>query len=717
MIEVEGEANRIDIFVQRVRQDCPASAEIQTLDSVDCSPKGFSSFEIRPSEEGGAKTVWVVPDLATCALCREEVLDPKQRRYRYPFTNCASCGPRFSLVESLPYDRNHTTMKRFPLCAECRQEYQDPADRRFHAQPIACAACGPHLELWDGNGRSIRSRESALLEAARAIQEGHIVAVKGLGGFQLMVDATNTHAIQKLRARKHRPEKPFAVMFPELTSLTEECEVSLEEKRLFLSATSPIVLVKRKRWALPSILAPENPWLGALLPTTPLHVLLLKALGVPVVATSGNLSEEPICTDEHEALTRLKDVADFFLVHNRGIVQAMDDSVAKVVMGRVQVLRGARGYAPLKIPLEKEGPALLAVGGHLKNTLALMVGHSIVASQHLGDLDSEPALKNFQKTQKLFFDLYQFNPQVVVCDSHPDYLSTHQAEQMNIPVIKVQHHHTHIVSCMAEHRLEGPVLGVSWDGSGHGGDGSLWGGEFLCATRSGYERVGFFRRFRLPGGEQAVHEPRRAALGVLYEIFGREVLAKRELMGPHVFSQTEWRTLVSLLMGRVNSPQTSSVGRLFDAVASIVNLRHKCSFEGQAALALESVAMHQLAEPYPFLLNKGKEGLYEVDWEPLVLNILSDLKDGRPVGVLSRRFHQTLAKIILEVAKHVGEKRVVLSGGCFQNGLLLEQASDCLQGEGYDVYWPSRIPPNDGGLSIGQAAIAAKLMSGLGMTV
>jgi hydrogenase maturation protein HypF len=512
---------------------------------------GYSTFEIRHSEDSGAKTALVLPDIATCPDCLREIFDPNNRRYLYPFTNCTNCGPRFSIIEALPYDRPNTTMKSFVMCLDCLAEYHHPANRRFHAQPNACARCGPRLELWDKEGLPLAAKHDALFDAVDALLRGMIVAVKGMGGFHLMVDATNAEAVRRLRQRKHREEKPFALMYPSLDAIKQHCDVSKLEERLLLSPESPIVLLKSKSpksevqgsksevqspsCRLASSVAPNNPYLGVMLPYTPLHHLLLHELGLPVVATSGNLSDEPICIDEHESLQRLGDIADIFLVHNRPIARHVDDSIVRVMMGRELVLRRARGYAPLPIHLQQPTSPVLAVGAHLKNTIALAAGQDIFVSQHLGDLETAPAYEAFQRVIGDFKKLYEVQPAVVVCDLHPEYLSTKFAKQYEatdrslesnkderasifqrpaspkkVEVVGVQHHFAHVAACMAENELEGPVLGVSWDGTGYGLDGTIWGGEFLCATPT-CSSVRRFRTFRLPGGERAIKEPRRIA--------------------------------------------------------------------------------------------------------------------------------------------------------------------------------------------------------------
>jgi len=593
-IEVEGSQRTLDAFLLRVEKEKPPRSFIQSLEYSFLDPVGYAAFEIHHSDGSGEKTALVLPDIATCPDCLREVFDPADRRYHYPFTNCTNCGPRFSIIEALPYDRPNTTMKSFVMCNECQAEYENPLDRRFHAQPNACPACGPHLELWDGAGKVLASHREALLIATGAIRQGAIVAVKGLGGFHLMADARNEEAVQRLRQRKHREEKPFALMFPTLESVKEQCEVSELEERLLCSPESPIVLLRRQHSALrtphsalsPAV-APGNPYLGIMLPYTPLHHLLMAELGFPVVATSGNRSDEPICTDEHEALQRLGEIAEDFLVHDRPIARHVDDSIVRIMMGRELVLRRARGYAPLPISLKQSMPPLLAVGAHLKNTVATSVEREVFVSQHIGDLETAQAFDAFRKVITSFKQLYDLHPTAVACDAHPDYLSTQYAGQNGLPVVRVQHHYAHVLSCMAENELDGSLLGVSWDGTGYGLDGTIWGGEFLQVTEPSFLRVGHFRTFRLPGGEKAIKQPRRTAIGLLYEIFGDALFDTEELAPVRAFSSRDLEILQGVLKKRINAPVTSSAGRLFDVVASLVGLRQEVRFEGQAAMELE----------------------------------------------------------------------------------------------------------------------------------
>jgi len=722
VIEAEGAKDRLDEFLLRLDHDRPPRASIHSLESVFLDPAGYAGFEIRESR-GGEKTALIVPDIATCADCLAELFDPADRRYRYPFTNCTNCGPRFSIVEALPYDRPNTTMKRFTMCEACQAEYDDPANRRFHAQPNACPVCGPHAECWDRGGQILATHEEAVQRAAEAIRAGFTVAVKGLGGFHLVVDARNEDAVQRLREAKRREEKPFALMYPSLARIRTDCAVAGLEARLLRSPEAPIVLVERNATdtSLAPSVAPGNPRLGVMLSYTPLHHLLLADLDFPVVATSGNLSDEPICTDEGEALGRLRGLAGCFLVHNRPIARHVDDSIVRIVAGREQVLRRARGYAPLPIRLPRPMPPTLAVGGHLKNTIALAVGDQAFISQHIGDLETGPALDAFHQAIGCLERLYERRPKAVACDLHPDYLSTRYAAELGIPVVPVQHHYAHILACMAENEIDPPALGVSWDGTGFGPDGTVWGGEFLQVTEDGCARVGHLRTFPLPGGDTAVKEPRRTALGLLYELLGDEVFEREDLWPLQAFSSEERAVLRTMLRRRVNSPRTSSVGRLFDAVSSIIDLRQISRFEGQAAMELEfALSAPQTAESYPFELREhveaGNPGAFVVDWGQLIGKILKTIISGASCGVrgvnlraqVAARFHNALVDVICSAAQRIGEERVVLSGGCFQNAYLAGHAVPRLESGGFRPYWHQRVPPNDGGLALGQLAAAAR---------
>ncbi|MBI3193922.1 MAG: carbamoyltransferase HypF [Ignavibacteriae bacterium] len=797
-IEAEGEKHTLDSFLLRIEKEKPPLSFIQSFEFSFLDPVGFEAFEIRHSESNGETSAFVLPDIATCSDCLNDIFEPGNRRYLYPFTNCTNCGPRFSIIEALPYDRQNTTMKKFELCDDCLFEYNNPLDRRFHAQPNACPRCGPHLELWDINGNILSTYHQAILQTAEGIRAGKIIALKGLGGFHLIVDARNDDAVVRLRQRKHREEKPFALMFPSDESIKEVCEVSEIEERLLRSPESPIVLLAKIHLGLNELLESEfqseihnlgtkwrsrlggtkseirNPYIGAMLPYTPLHHLLMKELGFPIVATSGNLSDEPICIDEHEALKRLHGIADAFLVHNRPIKRHVDDSVVRIVAGREMVVRRARGYAPLPIecrskfistPLD-EGrnefrPTILAVGAHLKNTVAITTGNNIFISQHIGDLETKESFEAFQNVIQDFKKLYNIEPKTIVCDLHPEYLSTKFAKQItthqspltnykssivhrqsDIYLMEVQHHYAHVASCMAENQLDGQALGVSWDGTGFGTDGTIWGGEFLLTNDASFERVATFRTFPLPGGEKAIKEPRRTALGLLYEMYDEKLFSQQDTPLLHYsttplfrfFKSDELVLMRTMLAKNINCPTTTSVGRLFDAVASLLDVRQRVSFEGQAAMELEFLTNGvQTDEHFPFevtdfglqftdTLKVKSEKLkithtpitthqshLTVNWLPIIEGILIDQANNVSPSLISARFHNTLTEIIIEVAKRIGEERIVLSGGCFQNKYLTERTVTRLQQEGFRPYWHQRVPTNDGGIALGQMYAAMRL--------
>jgi len=719
-IEIEGERPAVDDFLVRLERERPPRASVHSLETTFLDPAGYDGFEIRHSDEGGPATAVVMPDIATCADCLAEMRDPADRRHRYPFTNCTNCGPRFSIVEALPYDRPHTSMRGFEMCADCRREYENPLDRRFHAQPNACPACGPRLSLWDARGATVASEDAALVAAAAAIRAGRVVAVKGLGGFHLMTLATDETAVARLRERKHREEKPLALMYPSLDQVRTHCHVSPLEARLLLSPEAPIVLLTRRSPGAdvaPSV-APRSPSLGVMLPYTPLHHLLVEAVGAPVVATSGNRSDEPICTDEREALDRLDGLADDFLVHDRPIVRHVDDSIARVLVGRELVLRRARGYAPLPVPLPSDAPPMLAVGAHLKNAVAVASGRQACLSQHIGDLETAEAAGAFHAVVGSLERLYRVAPSIVAADLHPDYPSSRFARGLGVPVVEVQHHVAHVAACLAENELDGPALGVAWDGTGYGPDGTVWGGEFLATDGRSFRRAATLGGFRLPGGERAIREPRRAAMGALFALLGADVASRRDLAPVRAFDARGLAVLMRMLERGLNAPVTSSVGRLFDAVASLVDLRQVSTFEGQAAMELEfAVPEGASDDEYPFAITEAPpapagpadwwRAALVVDWRPTVAAILDDLARGVAPGRVAARFHDTLAGVIVAVARQVAEPKVVLTGGCFQNRQLTERAVTRLDAAGFRPYWHQRVPPNDGGIALGQVVIAA----------
>lgn len=732
-IEVQGGRAAVDAFLEQLREFPPPQARIDSLDVADIPLDNLdaaASFEIRASGADTSPRPTIPADLATCADCLAEINSPGERRHGYPFTNCTNCGPRLSIIERLPYDRPNTSMSSFEMCPACRAEYENPADRRFHAQPIACPTCGPQLQLLDASGVERAVGPAALTAAIESLLSGRIVALKGLGGFQLLADATDAEAVARLRERKHRPDRPFAVMMASLDEVRRYCRVSDEEARLLVSHQAPIVLLRRSclkncdsgrpaaEAASPFCegVAPGNPYLGGMLPYTPLHHLLMQAVERPIICTSGNLSEEPMAIDTEDALQRLGSIADVLLTHDRPIVRPVDDSIVRIGIAGVQVLRRARGFAPLPIELQTEAdnpPAVLAVGGHLKNTVALTLGrvretHHVetVLSAHIGDLESTASIDVFRRAIDDLLEFYKTTPKIIACDLHPDYASTRHAEELatrlSVPLVRVQHHHAHVTACMAEHDLQGPVLGFAWDGTGYGPDGTVWGGEILLCEDAEYHRAAHLRTFALPGGDRAAHEPRRSAIGLLYEIFGPQAAEyARDLFAPQ-----ELKNLLLMLDRKINSPRTSSMGRLFDAVAALCGLPPVITFEGQSAMALEFAADENVQESYPCLLSPTDNRTL-IDWEPLVRGVLADRAAGVPVATISGRFHNALADMAVTVAK-MPEKPlpIVLSGGCFQNALLTERVNRRLSAEGFSVYNHHKMPPGDGCIALGQAAVA-----------
>ena len=719
-IEAEGARAALEKFLTRLEAEKPPRSSIQSLESSWLDAIGYKQFEIRASETGGGKTALVLPDIATCPDCLCEITDLKNRRFRYPFTNCTHCGPRFSIIEALPYDRANTIMRQFAMCPACRMEYNNPHDRRFHAQPNACPICGPQLEMWDATGIILCTKDAALKAAAKAIRAGQIAAVKGVGGFHLLADAREENVVRRLRERKHREEKPFALMFTTLASVKAACEVSPAEERLLRSPEAPIVLLRKIAGGQSLVVndvAPGNPNLGVMLPSNPLQHLLMAELGFPVIATSGNLSDEPICTDEREALERLRGIADVFLVHNRLIVRHLDDSIVRVMLGREMVLRRARGYSPLPIRLESKvqgskSKVVLAVGAHFKNSVALAVDDNVFISQHIGDLETEPANAAFRRIAADLPQLYGATPEIIAADLHPDYLSTKFANEYKAKQqIGVQHHIAHVLSCIAENEVPLPALGVAWDGTGYGTDGTIWGGEFFLVTESKVERVAHLRPFRLPGGDKAVKEPRRVALGLLYELYGESAFEMEHLAPLRAIPTVEMITLRGMLQRRFHSPLTTSMGRLFDAVASLTNLRQRIAFEGQAAMELEFAADGIKTEKHYPLPLVTRSSPFILDWATLALSVLADAAGGANMADISAKFHNALAESVVAVAKEIGENRVVLSGGCFQNRYLTEQTVVRLRAENFSPYWQQRVPPNDGGIALGQVVAARRAQS------
>lgn len=698
-LEVEGDISALDEFLVRLRSEKPVLAVYHGLEHAVLEPVGLAGFEILDSDSEAAPAAVVLPDIATCADCLREVFDPADRRFRYPFTNCTNCGPRFSIVLSLPWDRPRTTMAGFPLCDDCDREYHDPRDRRFHAQPVACPVCGPRLELLDGGGSSAYTGAAALDRTGELVREGRIVALKGLGGFHLVCDARSDEAVDRLRERKHREAKPFAVMAPSLEAARELCDLSPMEEAALVSPEAPIVLARSRPGGVCDAVAPRNPLLGLMLPYTPLHHLLLRDLAFPVIATSGNLSDEPVCFENDEAVDRLSGIADAFLVHDRPIARPVEDSVARVIAGRVTLLRRSRGYAPMPVAARRGLRPVLAAGAHQKNTAAIVTPGGVVLGAHLGDLATAASRAALERTANDLQCLYDVVPVAVACDAHPDYASTIWARSSGLPVEHVQHHVAHVFSCLAENDEAPPVLGIAWDGAGFGDDGTIWGGEFLHVRGPReWERVAAFRRFRLPGGDRAAREPRRSALGLAFEIYGDGIPDEVAAM----FGESDLRTLHSALRAGVNTPYTSSVGRLFDAVAALCGLRTTAGFEGQAAMELEFAAeADDSGAAYPISLDGPV-----LDWAPMIRGVLDDRRQGVAVARIAASFHNALAGAAVSVARRTGIDRVALSGGCFQNAVLTSAVVTGLESAGFTVIRHQRVPPNDGGIALGQAVAA-----------
>jgi len=745
VMEVEGGAAAVRAFEDRLRYEFPAwtcyesfqAEQVPAGDSADRSAE--SGFEVRESLAAGDPAPTIPPDLAVCAECLREIADPRDRRYRYPFTNCTQCGPRWSIVEGVPYDRPLTAMKHFAMCGECRQEYEDPGDRRFHAQPIACPQCGPRLSLCNAAGNVSATDDAALRMAAERVLQGRILAMKGLGGFQLICDAANETVVRELRRRKRRPEKPFALLL-DAAMVERYCRIPSEQvRRLLHSAAAPIVLLRKwegesARPPIAESVAPGNPYLGVMFPATPLHHLLLQAVDRPLVCTSGNLAEEPMAIDNREALERLGGIADDFLLHDRPIVRPVDDSVVMADALGTCTIRRARGFAPNPIRLRDPLPAVLALGGHLKNAPGLAMGRRVVLGSHVGDLDTPAALRAFRRSVEDLLRFFQAAPDLLVCDLHPDYASTRLAEELSsrlrAPLLRVQHHEAHFAACLAESESlphgetgpEPPVLGVVWDGAGYGTDGTSWGGEFFLFDGRQIRRVAHFATFALPGGEAAARQPRRSALGCLYEFLGPDAVQPLE----HWFQPEERRVLIRLLAAGKLCPRTSSVGRLFDAAAALLDLGGIASFEGQAAMKLQfaaeefrqshhreeagadpAKASHPLA---PCRIRPAHEGRAAgpliVDWRPLFSSLLSAREERLPAPALAFAFHVGLAETVTEIARTFGCRTIALSGGCFQNALLREWVGRFADHDGLNLLSHREIPPGDGGLALGQIWLA-----------
>jgi hydrogenase maturation protein HypF len=742
-IEIQGSVDRLDTFDAALRNDLPPLAHVTSHLRTDIPVGDDHSFRILPSGTGIAD-IQIAPDSAVCSDCLRELFNPTDRRYRYPFITCTNCGPRYSIITGIPYDRPNTSMAGFPLCPDCLSEYRDPLDRRFHAQPIACHVCGPQVSLLASPGEKIATGDAAVIQAIERLKGGAIVAVKGIGGYHLAVDACNHDAVERLRKRKKRDEKPFAVMAPSIEVARELALASEMEERLLSSPEAPIIIVrKRPDTPLSPLISPNNGWLGLMLPYAPLHHLLFAAHTAPspgerglqnslalrerdrvrdngtptltaLVMTSGNVSDEPVAFEDSEALQRLAGIADFFLIHDRPIHIRSDDSVMRVFQGKPLFYRRARGYAPRAVTLPFAVLPLLTTGAELKSAVCLAEGTRAVLSQHIGDLQNQTTFDSFSHTVTHLSGILAVKPALVACDLHPDYLSSRFAEDSGLPLIRVQHHHAHLAACMAENGLDGDAIGIIFDGTGYGPDGTVWGGEFLMGGYHGYRRAGHFQPVQLPGGDAAVREPWRMAMSYLYQALGKAAFAVDHPV-TRFLPEKEMALFARMLDRGINSPLTSSCGRLFDAVAALLNLRHIVSYDGQGAIELEGLAdaaKDTGMGSYPYTVLSNNDAPLQLDFSPMLAEILTDIDTGIRAADIAYRFHQTVASAATDLCLHIadatGLDRVILSGGVFQNRLLSEMIYTALTDKGLTVFTHRLVPPNDGGIALGQAAIAGR---------
>jgi len=800
-VEVEGPDASIEAFCRGVEAEKPLQAHITGLVRTPRPPRGFDDFSIAPSGSAGtappAGMALISPDMSVCADCLAELFDPNDRRFGYPFINCTHCGPRYTIIDAIPYDRPHTAMKHFAMCPDCATEYHDPGNRRFHAQPNACAVCGPRVNLCDIRGNDIKT-DDPIRETAALLKAGHIVAVKGLGGFHLAVDAQNETAVRRLRQRKHREEKPFALMSPDMETIRKYVHVGHQEEHLLNSPVRPIVLLRKRECgresgfeagdrrvsragagrpceaetanettagiAIADAVAPGNRCFGVMLPYTPLHYLLLSYGFSALVMTSGNRSDEPIVIDNQDAFDRLGQIADYVLVHNRDIYLRSDDSIVRPTADGARILRRSRGYVPVPVFLKHRAPSILACGAALKNAVCLTRNDQAFLSQHIGDLDNPRTYAFFRQTIDHLKQILSITPEIIAHDLHPDYLSTRYALEQPLespPRIAVQHHHAHIAGCMAENRMDGPVIGLAFDGAGYGDDGTIWGGEVLIADQSAFTRAAHLACAPMPGGEAAIKAPWRMAISYLYQTFGADFqnlelpLWNPERPGSHTGSREQdqmvvdigdtaapcaknardirnspdipyhmdsayrmdgqvIRLVVDMIVKNINSPLTSSMGRLFDGVAAIMGMRNRVSFEGQAAMALEMAIPDDHPLPrqavYDYDIDMNAP-VWKIDWRPLIRGVVSDAQKRTPAADISNRFHWTLihlfADLCCRLRRETGLNRVVLSGGGFQNDILSTGLSITLARHHFEVFSHRQVPPNDGGIALGQAVVAA----------
>lgn len=721
-IDIEGESSAIERFIAQLKSSPPPLSIVESIErSNDLAPAHYPDFRIVESESLGERFVPISADIATCDDCLKELFDPQDRRYRYPFINCVNCGPRFTIIEGVPYDRASTTMRDFAMCDECREEYETPSNRRFHAEPTACPACGPRIFLTTARGDAVASdRErtnDAINRAQLLLRERKIIAIKGIGGFHLACDALNREAVELLRQRKYREDKPFALMAASVDEIRQHCIVTKAEEELLKSERRPIVLLaKRADSIIPQAVAPGVKTIGFMLAYAPLHYLLLEAFARPIVLTSGNLSDEPICYKDSDAILRLAGIADYFLFHDRAIHMRTDDSVARVFDCGEMILRRSRGYAPAPLKTDfKFDKQILACGAELKNTFCMTRDNYAFVSHHIGDLENLETLRSFEDGISHFKRLFNLSPELIAYDLHPEYLSTKYALALDdcLAKIGVQHHHAHIASCMTDNRIEGEVIGVAMDGLGFGSDSRFWGSEFFVADFAEAERIAHLDYVPMPGGAKAIREPWRMAAIYLHQALGDDFL-NLDLPFIRNLDRRAWATLSSMARAGANSPETSSMGRLFDALSSLLGLRNAVNYEGQAAIELEAVADRSCARGYEFEIRAGASAIKA---EAVIRSAVDDLLNGISSQVVAAKFHLGVVDLIVTIARRLRDdrrlNRVVLSGGVFQNMLLLEKTCRALRSSGFDVFTHHRVPPNDGGISLGQAAVAnARLRAG-----
>jgi hydrogenase maturation protein HypF len=707
VLEFEGPSDLVAAAIGAIETEAPVAARVETVETTEIAAVGSAEFGIFGSAADGRPETLVSPDIATCGDCLDELTNPDDRRYRYPFINCTNCGPRFTIITGIPYDRPQTTMAGFEMCEDCAAEYNNPGDRRFHAQPIACPSCGPNVELRGAGGEPTRV-DDPVAETRTLLRNGRIVAVKGLGGYHLACDARNRTAVEELRSRKIREDKPFALMAADIETAERFCELNKEERELLLSPKRPIVLLRKKGERLPEAVAPNNRYLGFMLPYTPLHRLLFEGELEVLVMTSGNRADEPIAYRDEDACEQLAGIADYFLTHDRPIHRRVDDSVTRVFRGEEMLIRRSRGYVPAPIPLpEKYGESVLGCGAEVKNTFCLTKNRRAFVSHYIGDLINPAALAAFEEGIGHFKELFDIEPTTVAYDMHPDYLATQYAERLTgIRRVAVQHHHAHIAAVLGEHGMEGPLIGVAWDGAGYGTDGTVWGGEVLLADRTRFERLGRLRRVPLAGGDAAVREPWRTALGYLSETFGFQ-LNKFGRYFPGV-AEKACDAVCDVLEKKFNIIESSSAGRLFDCAAALLGFQERVSYEGQAAVELEQWVDLDEIGCYPFEISAG--GPFEIDWRPIVAAVVGDIESGVERPVIAARFHNTAARAVAAAAEKAREitglSTVGLSGGVFQNVTLLERVLPLLDERGFEVLRHRYLPPNDGCISYGQVLVA-----------